>query len=188
MTHTDEKCSQISWEIQTRSTWQSLLCFALLCWCWRHAACIPLGADLRAQDTRSQVTSHSVVASCRRIQPFRVFGFFELFQLGKVQNFPASFSSPELSAHQMTPAGVIPHSSPPAGIIRHSCPRASEVYFFFHFFEVSVRLLGLVLPRGWLPFLFLHVRGQGKSELAGQRAHWTRGHSGTSLFGVVGAE
>ena len=134
MTRTDEKCSQISWEIHTRSTWQSLLCFALLSWCWRHAACIPLGTDLRAQDTCSQVTSHSVVASCRRIQPFRVFGFFELFQL--------------LSAHQMTPAGVIPHSSPPAGIIRHSCTRASEVQFFFHFFEVFVYWASSCHPGG----------------------------------------
>ena len=32
-----------------------------------------------------------------------------IFRAGKVQNFPASFSSSELSAHQMAPGGVIPH-------------------------------------------------------------------------------
>ena len=36
-------------------------------------------------------------------------GFPGFFQLGKVQNFPASFSSSELSAHQMAPSGVIEH-------------------------------------------------------------------------------
>ena len=41
-----------------------------------------------------------------RSQFFRIFG---LFQLGKVQNFPASISSSELSAHQMAPSGVIAH-------------------------------------------------------------------------------
>ena len=97
-------------------------------------------------------------------------------------------STSELRAHQMAPAGVIPHSSPPAGIVRHSIPRAPEVCFFFHFFEVSVRLLGLVLPRGRPPFVIMQVRIQGKSELAGQRAHWSRDHSGRSLFGVLGAE
>ena len=30
---------------------------------------------------------------------------------GEVQNIPASFSSSELSAHQMAPCGVVPHSS-----------------------------------------------------------------------------
>ena len=35
--------------------------------------------------------------------------FFGFFQLGKVQNFTASFSSSELSAHRMAPGGVIAH-------------------------------------------------------------------------------
>ena len=47
-----------------------------------------LAQILRAQAIRSQVSSR---------------------QLGKVQNFPASFSSSELSAHQMAPCGVIAH-------------------------------------------------------------------------------
>ena len=38
-----------------------------------------------------------------------VSGIFGFFQLGKVQNFTASFSSSELSAHQMAPSGVIAH-------------------------------------------------------------------------------
>ena len=51
------------------------------------------------------------------------FGFFGFLQLGKVQNFPASFSSSELSAHQMAPTGVTAHSSPIAGVVAHSSLR-----------------------------------------------------------------
>ena len=36
------------------------LCFTLLSWCWRHAACNHLVQILRAQDTRSQVSSRPV--------------------------------------------------------------------------------------------------------------------------------
>ena len=77
----------------------------------------------------------------------------------------------------MAPAGVIPHNSPPARVVQHSCPRASEVCFVFHFFEGSNHLLGLVLPRGCPLFVIVHARVQGKSEPAGQRAHWTRDRS-----------
>ena len=54
--------------------------------------------------------------------------FFGFFQLGKVHNFTASFSSSELSAHQMAPSGVVAHSSSselsahhmaPSGVIPH---------------------------------------------------------------------
>ena len=38
-----------------------------------------------------------------------VSGFFGIFRARKVQNFTASFSSSELSAHQMAPGGVIAH-------------------------------------------------------------------------------
>ena len=47
----------------------------------------------------------------RIVARFRISLIFGFFQLGKVQNFPAGFSSSELSAHQMAPSGVIAHSS-----------------------------------------------------------------------------
>ena len=88
-----------------------------------------LAQILRAQATRSQVCSRSVVANCLRYLLFRSFRIFWIFQLGKVQNFPASFSSSELSAHQMAPSGVIAHwrcpcaLEPPSSSIHQLHPR-----------------------------------------------------------------
>ena len=49
-----------------------------------------------------------LIVTKRGLWPFPEY-FLKLFQLGKVQKFPASFSSSELSARQMAPSGVIPH-------------------------------------------------------------------------------
>ena len=65
----------------------------------------------------SQLHSHAVSAhlrasteqKSRRFRIFRISWIFGFFQLGKVQNFPASRSSSELGAHQMAPSGVIAH-------------------------------------------------------------------------------
>ena len=65
----------------------------------------------------SQLHSHAVSAhlrasterKSRRFRFFRISRIFGFFQLGKVQNFPASRSSSELSSHQMAPSGVIAH-------------------------------------------------------------------------------
>ena len=105
------------WWIPTRSTWQNrcVLCGCASVGIMRHA--FHLAQILRAQATRSQVSSRSLVTASdfcvlrpsvpkcppaqsqptvAEISLFRVFSdFFELFQLGKVQNFPASFSSSE---------------------------------------------------------------------------------------------
>ena len=76
--------------------------------------------------------SRQMVSLMNRLRRKSVFlelsDFFGLFPLGKVQNYPASFSSSELSAHQMAPRGVIAHSSSselsahqmaPSGVIPH---------------------------------------------------------------------
>ena len=83
------------------------LCLAWVC--WRHAARIHLVQILRAQ-TRSQVSSRSVSTESMKGSLAAVSDspdFFGFFELGKVQNFPASFSSSELSAHQMAPSGGV---------------------------------------------------------------------------------
>ena len=53
-------------------------------------------------------------------------GFLWIFRARKVQNFPASFSSSELSAHQMAPSGVIAHWRSPCGLQPIRAERSSN--------------------------------------------------------------
>ena len=73
----------------------------------RHA--FHLAQILRAQATRSQVSSRSVVSSIVGADQLFVWLFADFPPRAKVQNFVAHSSSSELSAHQMAPGGVIPH-------------------------------------------------------------------------------
>ena len=63
-------------------------------------------AEAKAQGEDSPRMAFLILTK-RGLLPFPEF--FGFFQLGKVHNFQASFTSSELSAHQMAPGGVIPH-------------------------------------------------------------------------------
>ena len=105
----------------------------------RHA--FHLAQILRAQTTRSQVSFFFSLLSWGRtvrrtlkpetpLEPLmessrsaatesiRSFSWiFWIFRARKVQKFTASFSSSELSAHQMAPGGVIPHWRSPCALV-----------------------------------------------------------------------
>ena len=45
--------------VSCRDEFNESLCLALLCWCWRHAACIPPGTDSACSDPKLKGRLHS---------------------------------------------------------------------------------------------------------------------------------